>query len=171
MDLKEPGHQLFLLGQTLPELGGSVYFDAMGLTDGVVPEVDANAHMARARALYAAINAGEVRACHDCSEGGVLTALAEMALAGGLGAELELGDVAPEWRDDVAMFSESSGRYVVAVATEHRDTFAERFAEAGPITAIGRVTREPTLTVERRGERDAIAVSLCTEAWFQGEDT
>ncbi len=70
------------------------------------------------RAVYQAINRGLVRSCHDLSEGGLAVAVAEMAIAGGLGATISLRDVACE--DDAAadlvlLFSESPSRFLLEV--------------------------------------------------------
>ncbi len=69
------------------------------------------------RALHKAIAAGLVQACHDCSEGGLAVAAAEMALAGGHGIELRLADVprVGELDDTAIAFCESLGRFLVEV--------------------------------------------------------
>ena len=64
-----------------------------GQDGGSVPRVDPELGQALFRAVHAAISRGLVRSCHDLSEGGLAVALAEMALAGGLGAEVSLRDV------------------------------------------------------------------------------
>ena len=55
-----------------------------------MPKLHASDRQANVLRLYAAIDAGLVRACHDLSEGGLATAMAEMAFAGGLGATVDL---------------------------------------------------------------------------------
>src|SRR5207249_12262758 len=65
MDLKEAGNLLYLLGVTRNELGGSHYHLVHGLTGGEPPHVDVGLAPKLFRALYAAIRAGLVRACHD----------------------------------------------------------------------------------------------------------
>jgi phosphoribosylformylglycinamidine synthase subunit PurSL len=76
MDVKFPGDRVYLLGQTLRELGGSELFGQLGIAGGIVPQVDAP----RARTLYAALHRaithGWVRSAHDCSDGGLGVALA-----------------------------------------------------------------------------------------------
>ena len=93
MDLKEPGHFLYLVGLTKPELGGSYYWERRGKLGRSVPKVDLeNASLVMDR-LTTAIRIGTVRACHDLSEGGLGVALAEMAFASGVGADVDLGMV------------------------------------------------------------------------------
>jgi len=90
-------------------------------------------------ALHRAIQAGLVLAAHDCSEGGLAVALAEMAQAGGLGIELEeIGD----WRLEIALFSESNGRIVVEVAPEQAAEF-EALLRGLPWAIIGVTTELP----------------------------
>jgi phosphoribosylformylglycinamidine synthase len=93
MDLKEAGNLLMILGQTRLELGGSLWADVHQQSGGRVPRVDPAVGRACFRGLHAAISRGLVRSCHDLSEGGLAVALAEMALAGGLGAQVALDGV------------------------------------------------------------------------------
>ena len=70
----------------------------------------------------AAISRGLVRSCHDLSEGGLAVALAEMALAGGLGADVSLGTsraTATAAHDAVLLFSESPSRFLLEVRPDH----------------------------------------------------
>jgi hypothetical protein len=91
MDLKEAGNLLFIVGQTKEEFGGSHFSLVGGCSGGEVPKVDAELAARTFAAVHQAIVAGTVRACHDLSEGGLAVALAEMAFAGGLGAQVRLG--------------------------------------------------------------------------------
>ena len=84
------------------------------------------------------IAAGQVTVCHDLSDGGLLVAVAEMCLAGDLGATLEapLADaVAHAW-----LFGEDQGRYVIAVDGAGADAVVETARPAGvPASIIGEV--------------------------------
>ena len=149
MDLKAAGDLLYLLGETRPELGGSYYYRVRGLEGGAVP-APAMAGPATARALHRAIAGGLVRACHDCSEGGLAVALAEMSLAGNLGADINLGQVVTvpgaERADDWRLYAESNGRYVVEVSPQKADEF-EAFLAGTPYGCIGRVVPRPILSI------------------------
>ena len=126
-DLKSAGNILLLLGNTSAEFGGShsaMIFEpgsaassqVQGQTSsrGPVPQFD-SAAPSRYRALHAAMQLGLIKSCHDCSEGGVGIAIAEMAIAGRIGARI---DSCNDSENDAAilMFSESLGRFVVEVA-------------------------------------------------------
>jgi len=80
-----------------------------------------------------------VRACHDCSEGGIAVAAAEMAFAGRIGMEIRLQGVprTEDVADDLtALFSETSGRFLVEVDPEHVAAF-ERTLAGVPFAHIG----------------------------------
>lgn len=138
-DLKAAGNLLYIVGATAGELGGSAYARLNGLAGGAAPQ-PVPAALATFRALHGAIAAGLVRACHDLSEGGLAVALAEMALAGGLGAELDLAcvPVKAEAKTEAnststltstsIAFSESLSRFIVEVAPEDAAAFEARFA-------------------------------------------
>lgn len=149
-DLKSAGNALYLLGYTKPELGGSLYA-AQGHARGFAPPGQALDGPATARALYRAITAGLVAACHDCSEGGLALTVAEMAMSGELGAELDLSQVpvAGDHKrvDDWVLYSESNGRYLVEVREGDRTAFESRFSGL-PCARVGCVTDAQTVSVQ-----------------------
>jgi phosphoribosylformylglycinamidine synthase len=108
------GCELVLIGATAGHLGQSLWLrEVAGREDGPPPPVDLAAERRNGDFVRHLILRGEVLACHDVADGGVLVAVAEMALAGNVGAELEAGPdgVAPHefW------FGEDQARYVLAV--------------------------------------------------------
>ncbi len=121
MDLKEPGNLLLVLGMTRLELGGSLWAQQAGLAGGRVPQVDPALGNQIFAAIHQAIRRRLVRSCHDLSEGGLAVALAEMALAGGIGASVSLGAMPHEAdaaADLVLLFSESPSRFLLEVRPE-----------------------------------------------------
>lgn len=149
MDFKAAGDLIYILGETRKELGGSYYYRLRGWVGNSVPGI-AQAGPVIARALHQAIMRGLVRACHDCSEGGLAVALAEMALAGRLGATIELASVptdGQEAREDAwLLFSESNGRYLVEVRPEEVEAF-EALMAGLPYGCIGQVRETDELSV------------------------
>jgi len=138
MDLKAPGNRLYVLGVTRAEPGGSAWYRLLGIRRGAVP-APVPESIETMRALHRAIQAGLVQACHDCSEGGLAVAAAEMAFAGGLGLCLSLAALprTPEvTRDDMALFSETSGRFLVEVRAEDAAAF-ERLMDGVPWACLG----------------------------------
>ncbi len=165
MDLKEPGNLLLIVGQTRLELGGSHWNLVAGLEGGRVPKVDPELGRGIFRAIHQAINAGLIRSCHDLSEGGLAVSIAEMALAGGLGAEVSLRDVPSD--DDAAndaalLFSESTTRFVLEVIPGNFHALAAIFGPL-PLGKLGEVTKpepssEPRLII--KGLQDATLIDL-----------
>jgi phosphoribosylformylglycinamidine synthase len=148
MDLKEPGNLLFLLGHTRDEMGGSHYYLVNQLEGGQVPRVDLDRAPQVFRGLFEAIHKGLVRACHDLSEGGLAVAIAEMAFAGGVGADLtDLRATSEADDDEVILFAESTTRFVVEVAPAHADAFRACFAGGVPVARIGETVKQPRLRI------------------------
>src|SRR5690349_1166746 len=86
---KRPGDAILLIGETKGHLGSSLYLrEVLGREDGAPPPVDLAAERRNGDAVRAEILAGRIGACHDVSDGGLLVALAEMAMAGGIGASV-----------------------------------------------------------------------------------
>lgn len=146
MDLKRAGDGLYIVGLTRDELGGALVsriYDAPGaLVPAPVPDA-----MDTMRGIHRAIATGLVRACHDLSEGGLAVAAAEMVIAGRLGLDLDLAHVprTPEVETDVmALFSESSARFLVEVAPEATAAFKQALA-GRPVARLGRVTDDGRL--------------------------
>ena len=169
MDLKHSGDWLYQVGLTRGELGGSSLarrFDAS--TAGIAPQPPENA-LGMYRALHQAISSGLVQACHDCSEGGLAVAAAEMALAGGLGLELRLAD-APrtgDANDDAAIaFSESLGRLLVEVRPSASDRF-EALLAGHPVARIGRVSEDSRIAITGLDGQPVIDtdVAVIESAW------
>jgi phosphoribosylformylglycinamidine synthase II len=149
MDLKEPGNDLYVVGTTKDELGGSHLHAVTGRTGGNVPRVDVDAAPKVFKAVHAAITGGLVRACHDCSEGGLAVALAEMAFAGEVGADVDGLKVLPgaDGLDDTTrLFSESASRFVIEAKPENAEAMKAVFAGL-PFAKIGVTVKEPRLRI------------------------
>jgi phosphoribosylformylglycinamidine synthase len=101
------------------------------LPDGL-PPIDVDAVRDALAAIRDAVRAGDLASCHDIAEGGFLTAVAECCLAGGLGAELELGASADRLAQ---LFGEGPGGFVVSGPEERLHELAQRI----PLQVLGRV--------------------------------
>jgi phosphoribosylformylglycinamidine synthase len=169
MDLKEPGNLLFVVGKTNPELGGSHLHLVTGQSGGEPPRVDLELAPKIFAALHAAISQGLVRACHDCSEGGLAAALAEMAFAGGVGADVAgLAELpgAAGLDDETKLFSESCTRFVCEVRPDKEDAFRSAFAGL-PVGQIGTTVKESRLRIAGQGGEWLVWSTLAQlkEAW------
>jgi len=149
MDIKQPGDLIYILGDTKNEMGGSHYYDIHGFQGNTVPAVDARVGKKLMSALSKATTIGLVKACHDCSEGGVGVAAAEMAFAGGFGMTLDLAKVPSSDnlnRNDRLLFSESNSRFVVEIAPHHQQEF-ESIMDGNFCGRIGKVRSDKIFEV------------------------
>jgi len=149
MYLKEEGNLIYAVGNTYDELGGSHYYGLSGVIGNSVPQVK----MRKAKKLFNALsNAAErklIKAMHDCSEGGLGVALAEMSFAGGLGVEVFLSEVpyrSKNKRTDFVLFSESNSRFIVEVEKNRQKEF-EKTLHGLPFGKIGCVNAKKDFKV------------------------
>ncbi|HYZ33282.1 MAG TPA: phosphoribosylformylglycinamidine synthase subunit PurL [Crenalkalicoccus sp.] len=131
-----PGCDLVLVGETRGHLGQSLWLrEVAGQEAGAPPPVDLAAERRNGDFVRARILAGEVRACHDVSDGGLLVAVAEMAMAGGVGATLQPAE--PGLPPHAFWFGEDQARYVLAVP-EAAPLLAAAAAAGVPARRLGR---------------------------------
>ena len=164
MDVKKSGNLLFAVGETKNELGGSHYYKIKGHLGINVPKVDLEKAPKIAAKISEAIEQGLVVSCHDCSEGGLAVAMAEMAFAGGLGIEADLRGLAKSddcVRADTQLFSESNSRYIVEVEADKFDAFAKLMLNL-PFGQIGKVTQDNRLLVKSENGKTVIDVDIDT---------
>jgi len=141
MDFKRAGHFIYCIGPTYDELGGSIYLDTLGTLGSTVPQLKMKQAMKTFVAVSKAVQKRYIRSLHDCSEGGIGVALAEMAFSGGLGVTARLDLVhykGKEQRDDVVLFSESNSRFLAEVDPKYQKQF-ELQMKGVPVSCIGRV--------------------------------
>ncbi|MET4068353.1 phosphoribosylformylglycinamidine synthase II [Bradyrhizobium sp. S3.2.6] len=144
---KAEGEAILLIGDTHGWLGQSVYLrDICGREEGAPPPVDLAAEKRNGDCVRGMIHAGTATAVHDLSDGGLLIALAEMAMAGGIGAKLLAAPVAlvPQ----AYWFGEDQARYLVTVPE----------TEAGRVLAKMRGCEVPCVRIGTTGG-DAIAIA------------
>lgn len=165
MDLKEPGNTLYLVGLTRDELGGSHFYLVNGLSGGQPPRVNLRHGLEIFQKVHQVISRGLVRACHDTSEGGLAVALAEMAFAGGIGADVS-GWCDGSLPDHVLLFSESTTRFVVEVPAGQARAF-EECLDGVPVTRIGQTCKEQRLRIAGAGGEWIVWSQLADlkEAW------
>jgi phosphoribosylformylglycinamidine synthase len=102
---------------------------------------------------------------HDISDGGLLAALAEMAMAGNIGADV---GVAGTTVDAIPFFyGEDQARYIIAAPVEEADKIEGELREAGLIHAlIGKTIADKVLIVTGEGEITLDALKRAHESWF-----
>ncbi len=162
MDLKTPGNNLYIIGETFNELGGSEYYKLKGFSGVSVPKVKGAKAKRTFKAVTKAIDAGLVKSCHDLSEGGLAVAAAEMAFAGGYGLEINLQKVPGKdlARNDFVLFSESNSRFLMEVIEADKEDF-EDLMKGKSCILIGKVTKEQKLKI--KGLHGKAVVDLALE--------
>src|SRR5467141_580302 len=116
--LKHEGDFVLLVGSSLNDLGGSEYLKVEhGTVAGRPPALDLAREGAVNRLILAAAKAGLLRSAHDCAEGGMLIALAECCLLGGMGVRCPALRPEAPLRLDAAFFGETPGRFIVSAAS------------------------------------------------------
>ena len=122
---------LILLGGTRGQLGQSIYLrQLLQRQDGPPPTVDLLTERRNGDFVRGLIATGQVDTCHDLSDGGLLVAAAEMAMAGDMGMDLNGPDDPGFW------FGEDQGRYVLAVPARVAEVIL-RQAEQQQVPALG----------------------------------
>ena len=159
---KSEGEAIVVIGETRGWLGRSVYLrDVCGREEGAPPPVDLAAERRHGDFVRSLIRAGAVTAVHDVSDGGLLIALAEMAMASGIGAVLEAPSKIPP---HAFWFGEDQARYIVTAKYAHSVT-RQATAVGVPLLHLG-ATGGAALAVD--GERPLPVAELKRrfEAWL-----
>ncbi|MBL8824338.1 MAG: phosphoribosylformylglycinamidine synthase subunit PurL [Planctomycetia bacterium] len=150
MDLKKPGHKLYLVGTTREELGGSHYHQIHRMASNSVPKVNLEQAPLMMLKVHDAIRHRMVAACHDLSEGGLAVALAEMCMAGGFGAIVHTNAIPVEGSDtpslEALLFGESPTRFLLEVPFEWERSLSILMGDL-PCACIGQVSDQRRLTI------------------------
>jgi phosphoribosylformylglycinamidine synthase len=162
---KTAGETILLIGETQGWLGQSLYLrDICGREGGAPPPVDLVEERENGDLVRALIAEGFVTAAHDLSDGGLLVALAEMAMASGIGARL---DAAPADTPAHAFwFGEDQGRYLVTISKAQIEAVIRRAQSAQvPVQNLG-ITGGDTIALS--GERPILIKALAErfEGWL-----
>ncbi|MCQ2378917.1 MAG: AIR synthase-related protein [Victivallaceae bacterium] len=159
LDFKKPGDLVYILGVTKKELGGSEYFNMLGFVGNAVPRVDADAALALYAKVIEATRTKLVNALATPGLGGLGVALAKMAMAGRLGADIDLAAFPQENCSGAAdlLFSESNSRFVATVSPENREKFEALF-EGSSVAYVGKTTEAAQLVFRCGGNRFDVAL-------------
>ncbi|MBC8523206.1 phosphoribosylformylglycinamidine synthase subunit PurL [PVC group bacterium] len=162
MDAKTPGNILILVGETKNAMGGSfaLQLEPEMDCDNTLPTVCFNSGPANAAAVHKAISTGLVCSAHDCSEGGLLLAAAEMAFSGNLGIELSLPS---NLSFETTCFSETPSRYLLEVDPRNLDQVLLTLGEVST-TIIGTFTNDNTVSTNKCSWN----IDKLRDAWLGG---
>jgi phosphoribosylformylglycinamidine synthase II len=161
--LKHDGDTLILIGETRGHLGSSLYLrEIEGREDGPPPPVDLAAERRHGDFVRDEIRAGRVAACHDLADGGLLAAIAEMAMASGRGVNLE--PLPSDLPRNAYLFGEDQARYLIETAEPERLLEAARGAGV-PARVVG-VLGGGSLTLPGLGAISVDTLTALNEAWL-----
>ena len=149
LDPKVAADKVYVLGTTRDELGASEYYEMFGKTGLNVPQVDFASFKVGYKALEKAIEKEILASCHAVARGGLGVHLSVMAMAGGLGLDVDLSALPGAEKGlspEKLLFSESAGRFLVTVAPDQAATF-EKLCKGLPCACIGTVTDDDRLVI------------------------
>ncbi|MDK2782420.1 MAG: phosphoribosylformylglycinamidine synthase subunit PurL [Thermococcaceae archaeon] len=139
MDFKDEGDLIAIVGITKKELGGSELYRVLNINGGVAPRVELERERKNVEGVLKAIELGLIKAVHDVSKGGIAVALAEMALSGNIGFEVDISKVPVETKLNPIeiMFSESHGRFIISFEEKNLEKVKALFDEFAVIGKVG----------------------------------
>jgi len=151
-DFKEAGDDVYVIGETLPELGGSEYFALLGAVGNAVPKVDAEKSLSLCKAMEKAIRSGLLASAGAPASGGLAVSVAKAAMGGRVGVELDLSK-APHARGMSGLeilFSESNSRFLVSCRPE-KAAALEKALAGFSFAKVGKTNASGVLSVRGEG--------------------
>ena len=163
LSFQQEGDVIALLGPQTGHCGGSEYLASIhGIVSGQAPPIDLDVEARVQSVCRELIRAGLISSAHDCSQGGLAVALAESAIAGGIGFEV---DVPGDGRADGLLFGEGQSRIVISLPERSLPAVSAIANDSGvPCTVIGRV-RSDALVL---GDKVSVPLASATRAWQNG---
>ena len=159
-NIPNAGNKLFILGQTREELGGSEYLELVDRAQyGRVPKVSLKSDLENRSAVLDLIEKGLIDFVHDCSKGGIGTALAELAILGNIGISVDLKKIPNSCtRNDFLLFSESHSRFLIGSSNPDK---LKRFMRKRKcsFSEIGETDSTLTLNIHNSG-KEVINLSI-----------
>ncbi|WP_417804807.1 phosphoribosylformylglycinamidine synthase subunit PurL [Thalassospira lucentensis] len=153
---------LIMIGAATGELGQSLYLKTIeGREEGAPPPVDLNAEKRAGSLVRELIELGVVKTCHDIADGGLLVTIAEMCMAGNVGADVSL----PEQGSEAAwLFGEDQGRYVIA--TSDPDKVLNAAASANMAAVIVGQIGGDAISIEGEAKVSVSELRDLNEGWM-----
>ena len=151
LPFKEEGNDIWLLGETKAELGGSEYHSVIHqIEGGIPPKVNESKIKAAWDFLFTLYDSNIVKTNHDINKGGVIITIAEMCFKNQFGANLDFTDCYnPKLEDDEFLFSESVGRFIIETDPKDYNTIlnlAQEFKVS--IKKVGTIISKPEIVIQ-----------------------
>jgi len=160
----QDGDVLYVLGETKGHLGQSIYQEiCLGERSGDAPHVDLTLERKHGEFIIDVAAKGQLSACTDIADGGLLVALAEMAMAGGIGINVTM----PESYHSTALaFGEDQGRYICSTSEANADAFESAASNAGiTISKLGTIGGD-ALRLKNIGNIEIAKLAKAHESWL-----
>lgn len=169
---KDEGDLIVLLGESKEELGGSEYLSLIhGLEKGIPPALDLDLEKGVQKACFESFQSGILKSAHDCSEGGLATALTESCIShniNNIGAEISIDC---DMRNDALLFGESQSRIMVSLEERDMDKLADIIKKHKiPYQIIGRAGGDRLIISKKDKSKPLIdiKIDLLREHWEKG---
>jgi phosphoribosylformylglycinamidine synthase II len=164
--LQEVGLDIWLLGTTKGHLGSSLYLQVIeNREEGACPPVNLAQEKKHGLWLLHMQSLGLIKACHDIADGGLLIALAEMVMAGKVGATCSLPAEMQALPAFAALFGEDQGRYILAAKSQDRARLEQEASAAGiTIAHLGATTEKVQLALPGLLALDVAAMRTAHES-------
>ena len=144
---------IFIVGATKDEMGGSEYFEyCLDVVGGDVPHVDLEDQRNIIKTIKKLIDEDLVTGIHDCSKGGIIVAMLEMALHSNIGFRVSVDKIPNKCsRIDYLLFSESHNRFIFS--TNHDSMIIKYLKKRKiPFARIGSTSNDKTCIIENSGK-------------------
>ncbi|MBE6380703.1 MAG: phosphoribosylformylglycinamidine synthase [Lentisphaerae bacterium] len=152
LDAKLAGDDVYVLGMTKDELGGSEYFAMLGYTGNKVPKLDINAALAMYEKVAEITGKKLAHSLHTPGFGGLAVGFAKVAVAGRLGLTVDLSSIPQSGGLNTAelLYSESNTRFIMTASPDKRDEIAA-ILKGVPFARVGTVTGDDVLKFRSDG--------------------
>jgi phosphoribosylformylglycinamidine synthase len=165
VEFKPDDDTILLIGEEHGHLGQSLYArEFCGITEGAPPPVDLTREQKNGDFVRNLITQGTVRTVHDCSDGGLYAAIAEMAIAADRGADIELGDGGLEAH--AVLFGEDQSRYLLACPADAAAAIIEAARSLGVPVRIAGSVGGAQLTVDGQDPISVADLRTAHEEWL-----
>jgi phosphoribosylformylglycinamidine synthase len=155
-NFKQADEKIILVGKTKKEYGGSEYTNVIHKSDhGPIPKIDLSTAKKTLNLVIEVIDNELITACHDISLGGLFVAITEMAMTSNFSYSIDIAAIGKDEinRDDLKLFSESYGRFLLTAPKEQAGTVLQYCKDKEiPAMIIGNVTKGDTLTISSGGK-------------------
>jgi phosphoribosylformylglycinamidine synthase len=168
-DFKKAGDLIYIVGNTNGECGGTVFERIMGMKLGSCPKTNTSDALKIYKSVFSASKASLIQSCHDISDGGLGTAVAESAIGARLGCTIDIGKIpgldTEKMETERLLFCESPSRFIITVTKNDEAEFLKLF-KGMPVSAIGRTIEDAYIEFKRDGKKIAgLDLSEIVEAW------